>query len=245
MRKIHHFFRFLTLVASLSVQLAEAEFVCSSEVSYTWSKGDIHTNAAEGPSGSAAPALKGPDAGPGEAPAQASPADATPGSPGPAASSPPNIPPPAARPVMPPGASTVKFALVERRAGDEVSAKNGLATEVQRQKLRAAERCKRAHESFGECVTTKLSIRSSTLNSLSFSARAQAEKAIMGECEIQQGRCLAVEASAANCTQLGAPPAGDASAAQTAPTPADKPAEEPKADAKKDQQPAKPAAKKK
>jgi hypothetical protein len=37
---------------------------------------------------------------------------------------------------------------------------------------------------------------------LSFSARAQAEKALMEECQMQQGRCLAVDASVATCKEL-------------------------------------------
>jgi outer membrane biosynthesis protein TonB len=78
-----------------------------------------------------------------------------------------------------------------------------LLVEVNRQKARASEGCKREHESFGECLATKLSAKASVLNSLSFSARTQLEKALTTECQAQQGTCLGVEATDPVCRDVG------------------------------------------
>lgn len=182
-----------------------AEVECSSEVFYTWTKqvGDEESSG---------------DAQAGDAPAAiASPPSDT----GQAGGAPRSGSPGGAPGGLQDGAKgnghvqTVRFFLAQRRGADEAAARNALQLEVQRQKTRAAERCKRAHESTGECLTTKLSIKSSTLNSLSFSARAQAEKAILEECQVQQGRCLAVDAAAATCRELSAGgPAVEASGAK-------------------------------
>lgn len=96
----------------------------------------------------------------------------------------------------------VRYATVERGGGDEAAAKTSLGMELSRQKARASERCKREHESFGECLATKMSVKGSVLNSLSFSARAQLEKALTDECQLQQGRCLGVDSSEPVCREV-------------------------------------------
>lgn len=96
----------------------------------------------------------------------------------------------------------VRFSGIERVGKDEAEAKRVLESEVSRQKVRASEICLRDHEAFGACVATKLSTKSSVLNSLSFSARAELEKALTEECQGQQGRCLGVEVSEAVCREL-------------------------------------------
>ncbi len=96
----------------------------------------------------------------------------------------------------------VRFSGIERVGKDEAEAKRLLESEVSRQKVRASEICLREHEAFGACVATKLSTKSSVLNSLSFSARTELEKALTAECQGQQGRCLGVEVSAAACHEL-------------------------------------------
>jgi len=259
MRKSHLFLPLFVVLATCTVGSARAEFVCSANVSYTWTKDDITSNAEEGLSGSASPT--------GEAPYKSEQAqetdkpDKAAASPSPAsagATTPPGSPPAASpvphesKTVSPAGAAgvrrgnTVRFTVIERRGMDESSAKSALEVEVQRQKLRAAERCKRAHESFGECVTTKLATKSSVLNSLSFSARTQAEKALMDECQIQQGRCLAVDASEPACRSIGLAVDLGAAAATPASEPAApaEPAKDAKADPKKDDKGKAPAKKK-
>jgi hypothetical protein len=96
----------------------------------------------------------------------------------------------------------VRFSGIERVGKDEAEAKRILESEVSRQKVRASEICLRDHEAFGACVATKLSTKSSVLNSLSFSTRAELEKALTEECQGQQGRCLGVEVSDAVCREL-------------------------------------------
>jgi hypothetical protein len=102
----------------------------------------------------------------------------------------------------------VRFASIERRGKDEQSARIGLIVEVNRQKARAHERCKREHESFGDCVSTKMSIKGSTLNSLSFSARSKVEEALIDECRVQQGRCTSIDSNEPTCRDLAVSSAG-------------------------------------
>ena len=104
----------------------------------------------------------------------------------------------------PPTESLVRFASIERRGNDEQLARAGLLIEVNRQKARAHERCKHDHESFGDCVSTKMAIKASTLNSLSFSARGKVEEALIDECRVQQGRCAAIESGEPVCRDLSA-----------------------------------------
>jgi hypothetical protein len=104
----------------------------------------------------------------------------------------------------------VRFALIERRGKDEQTARAGLLIEVNRQKARAHERCKREHESFGDCVSTKMSIKGSTLNSLSFSARSKVEEALIDECRVQQGHCTSIDSNEPTCRDLAVAPAGGA-----------------------------------
>lgn len=101
-----------------------------------------------------------------------------------------------------PGEQQVRVASVERRGKDERAARAGLLVEANRQKSRAHERCKREHESFGDCVSTKLAANSSTIQSLSFFARAKVEEALIEECRLQQGQCLSIDASEPVCRDL-------------------------------------------
>jgi hypothetical protein len=97
----------------------------------------------------------------------------------------------------------VHFTSIERRSGSEEMARTLLEGDVQRQKAKASERCRHAHESFGDCVSTKLSTKGMVLNSLSFSARSQVEKALLDECRLSQGECQAVTASEPLCVTIG------------------------------------------
>lgn len=112
----------------------------------------------------------------------------------------------------------VRLMGVERAGSDEATARQRLQLEVDRQRVRASEACKRDHESFGSCVAMKLGARASTLNSLSFSARAELEKALSDECRQQEGTCLGVEVAEPRCSEVveakGTPPpaAGGATA---------------------------------
>ncbi len=101
-----------------------------------------------------------------------------------------------------PGEQKVRFAQVERRGQDERAVRAGLQIEVNRQKARAYERCKRDHESFGECVSIKMSTKGATLNSLSFSARSKVEEALIDECRVQQGRCVSIDSDEPSCRDL-------------------------------------------
>ena len=170
------------LVAFLSAMVAasaHAEFVCSTDISYTWAK---------------PPPPKPPHVDP----------DMT-GAAGHAKASPPPAEPT-------PKPTLIRFAGVQRYGLDEAGAKANLQIEANRQKARASEACKRDHESIGDCMATKLSTKSSTLNSLGFSARAELEKALTQECTDQQGVCLSVESSEPQCRDLTPAKAADAGA---------------------------------
>ena len=162
---------FLAIVPSHELR---AEFVCSTDVSYTWAK---------------------------TPPEKPAPVDADPSMPpgGHSKGASPTAPPPAEPTPKP---SIIRFAGVQRYGLDEAGAKANLKIEVNRQKARASEACKRDHESIGDCMATKLSTKSSTLNSLGFSARAELEKALTRECSEQQGVCLSVESSEPQCRDL-------------------------------------------
>jgi hypothetical protein len=222
MRNYRSFFLITTLlvVSSASVRLGLAEVACSSEITYRWSKGDkdqpaieangaepkatlaVGSPAAESAAGGGTP--KPAAAGNGAANSQAAGADQAKQEGVVGQSSPSK------------GELLVRYASVERRGADEETVRAALAPELNRQKARAYERCRRDHEAFGDCVSTKLSVKTSTLNSLSFSARAQVEQALMEECRAQQGRCVAVDSSEIKCRPIGAAPAA-AEAGQAAP----------------------------
>ena len=197
--------------------MALAEFVCSAEISYNWQRQESGADSA-----SAAPAGAPEPPAPVKAPAGK-------GSPVPPTPSPSPLPPPPATPSL----VKVRVASVERAGIDEAAAKTALAVEVNRQKSRASERCKHDHESFGECLATKLSAKAAVLNSLSFSTRAQLEKALTTECETQQGVCLGVDASEPVCRETGAPAAAAAQGKDKAPDAAAKPDAQAKAPPKK------------
>jgi hypothetical protein len=159
----------LTSVLMLFPALGNAEFICSSDVSYKWVK-----TAASKSEESVVPQKESKEV---------------------------SVTPTAAPAVPAAAPSQVRYASVERGGADEAAAKTALNIELSRQKARASERCKREHESFGECLATKLSVKGTVLNSLSFSARAQLEKALTEECQAQQGTCLSVESSEPACRE--------------------------------------------
>ncbi len=114
-------------------------------------------------------------------------------------------PPPAPTSVPPtatPEPTIVRLLGVERGGNDEPGARAALQIETDRQRIRASEACKREHEAFGTCVALKMSSNSSALNSMSFSARAELEKALTEECRQQEGTCLAVEVSEPKCREI-------------------------------------------
>ena len=129
-----------------------------------------------------------------------------------AATDPKATPPKRAEVVGTPVPSVVRFAGVQRLGFDEAGAKASLQVEVNRQKARAYETCKKEHESLGDCLATKLSTKASTLNSLGFSSRSELEKALAKECSDQQGSCLAVESSEPQCRPISAGKGGEAAA---------------------------------
>jgi len=142
---------------------------------------------------------------------------------------------PTPTPVSPtptPEPAIVRLLGIERAGGDEATAKGALQMEADRQRIRASEACKREHEAFGTCVALKMSSRSTVLNSLSFSARAELEKALAEECRQQEGTCVGVEVSEPKCREIVT--------AQPSPSPAP----EKSADTKGGKQPAKDAKKK-
>lgn len=118
---------------------------------------------------------------------------------------------PAAQPAPAEEPRTVRLIEVERVGKDEAAAKLLLEGELARQKVRASEACVRQHEALGSCVSTKLAANAHVLNSLGFSARTALEEALTTECRSQQGRCMGVEASAAQCREIAAaaPPAAE------------------------------------
>lgn len=189
---------FFSLLSSLFASLfasspATAEVACVVEVSYRWVREQTPSAAREA-SQEGEPKPKESKAG------TAAPAAGAAGATGPTEV--PKTPTQAARP----GEQQVRVASVERRGKDERAAKAGLLVEVNRQKSRAHERCKRDHESFGDCVSTKLSAKSSTIQSLSFSARAKVEEALIEECRVQQGQCVSIDASEPVCRDLSGAP---------------------------------------
>jgi hypothetical protein len=91
---------------------------------------------------------------------------------------------------------------VERSGSDEPSARENLQVDIDRHRIRASEACKRDHESYGTCVALKMSSNASTLNSLSFNARGDLEKALSEECKQQEGTCLGVEVTEPKCREI-------------------------------------------
>jgi len=172
---------FSALALRVLAQPVSAEVVCVAEVSYRWSK-DQPT--ATGPGVATSGAALG-TAGS----ASSFKAVESAGPPGLAGA---------------PGEQRVRFAQVERKGQDERAVRAGLQIEVNRQKARAHERCKRDHESFGDCVSTKMSTKVGSLNSLSFSARSKVEEALIEECRIQQGRCVSIDSEEPACRDLAA-----------------------------------------
>ena len=172
------------VAAAVPVCAARAEVLCSADVSYTWVKSPPEQEKGDDDDDAPPPTGK-PDQ------------KTTPGG---------QTAAPAAAPDAPsqPKPSVVRFAGVQRAGYDEAGAKANLQVELNRQKVRASEQCKRDHESLGDCLATKLSARASILNSLGFSARNELEKALQKECSTQQGVCLSVDSSDPQCRSLSA-----------------------------------------
>jgi hypothetical protein len=194
---------FLTVAAGLATYSSvAAEVACVADVAYRWVK-EGNPGTEPEPAPAVVDSAK-PKAASGAAPA-ASPVGGT-----------PSAAPAGGKQGVEPNEQRVRFATIERRGKDEGSVRAGLLIEVNRQKARAHERCKRDHESFGDCVSTKMSTKSSTLNSLSFSARSKVEEALIEECKVQQGRCIAIDSGEPTCRNLAgaaeAAPAGVADA---------------------------------
>jgi hypothetical protein len=93
---------------------------------------------------------------------------------------------------------------VEAKGADEAAAKALLHERVERAKVRASERCVQEHQNESGCVAAKFSSLSSTMHSLTFSARKLLEDSIASDCKAQQGICLPSEASEAQCVELAA-----------------------------------------
>ena len=171
--RISSFYLPLALVSLLlSVPAGVAEFRCSSEISYKWAKKPSPAN----PSHRA-------DVAP-------------PGSRNPAPTLSPVPPGPTPEPTI------VRLLGLERGGSDEASARTALQMETDRQRIRASEACKRDHEAFGTCVALKMSSQANVLNSLSFSARSELEKALAEECRQQEGTCLGVDVSDPKCREV-------------------------------------------
>jgi hypothetical protein len=105
-------------------------------------------------------------------------------------------PPPTPEPTI------VRLLGLERGGNDEASARAALQMESDRQRSRASDACKRDHEAFGTCVALKTNYHANILNSLSFSARLEVEKALSEECRHQEGTCLGVDVSEPQCRQI-------------------------------------------
>jgi hypothetical protein len=177
-----------------TTEQAVAEFRCSAEISYKWVK-----RVSEAPvSVGGAPAPVGSDHGA----ASKTPAPAL------------TLPPPKATPEP----TIVRLMGLERAGTDEASAKATLQMDIERQRIRASEACKRDHESYGTCVALKMGANASTLNSLGFSARTELEKALNEECKQQEGACLGVDVTEPKCREI-------VEAKPTPPSDAEKPAD--------------------
>jgi len=196
----------LFLVQLTSVPLALAEVTCVAEVSYRWTKEQL-VDAEAGVAGAKAVAKPDTRAGQPSVAASKKASDST-TSAG-AAPLEPSAAVAASGPgrsaELAPGERRVRVATIERRGKDEPSAKASLLVEVNRQKARAHELCRRDHESFGDCVSTKMASKTSALNSLSFSARRKVEDALIDECRVQQGQCLVVESDEPACLKAATP----------------------------------------
>ncbi len=165
----------ITAIFLLFPAAGRADFICSADISYKWERVDRDENTEE-------KAISNKDNKNGTA-----------------------APVAPTQPAVKEAPSHVRYATVERGGADEAGAKTLLGMELSRQKARASDRCKREHESFGECLATKLSVKGTVLNSLSFSARTQLERAITEECQLQQGTCLAVESTEPVCREVAKP----------------------------------------
>jgi len=96
----------------------------------------------------------------------------------------------------------VRFGSLERTGSDEAAAKARLQDELNRLKIRASEACRREHEAFGTCVSTKFASNAALLSSLGFSARKEVERALTDECRGQEGTCVGVSAAEPQCKEL-------------------------------------------
>ena len=110
-------------------------------------------------------------------------------------------PDPAATPASANGEQTVYWALVERKGPTEEEAKRLMADAALQQRSSADKACKQQHENLATCIANKFSALSSTLNSLTFSARRALEEAVTTDCKKQQGACISSFAGDPVCTE--------------------------------------------
>ena len=178
-----------------TAEQAAAEFRCNAEISYKWVKRVSEASVSVG--GAPAPVGSAHGAAPSKTPAPA----------------PTPVPPRAT-----PEPTIVRLMGLERAGTDEASAKATLQMDIERQRIRASEACKRDHESYGTCVALKMGANASVLNSLGFSARAELEKALNEECKQQEGTCLGVDVTEPKCREI-------VEAKPTPPSEAEKPAD--------------------
>ena len=172
MKSLCFFISFSGMLALSTCSGAYADFACGAEVSYSWIRAGVPTPA-PAPNGTTPPGT-GDQKNSGEISAKDTP---------------------------PPGSTIVRLGGIEREGLDEAAAKDKLQVEITRLKVRASEACRRDHESFGTCVTTKFSSNGAFLNSLGFSARKEVETALTDECKSQQGTCLGVVVTESPCKE--------------------------------------------
>lgn len=105
----------------------------------------------------------------------------------------------------------VFWAVVERKGATEEEAKRSVVDASIPQRSAADKACRLQHENLTSCVANKFTSLSSTLNSLTFSARRSLEEAVTSDCNKQQGTCLPSVVSDPICIEKKteeAPPEG-------------------------------------
>lgn len=100
------------------------------------------------------------------------------------------------------GENTVHFSVVEYRAESESMAKQQMAADINRSKVRASEACRKDHEDVASCASMKFLVNAGTLNNLGFSARRELERTILDDCKASEGRCMGVEAAEPKCNEV-------------------------------------------
>lgn len=107
--------------------------------------------------------------------------------------------------------SQVFFTSVEAKGADEAIAKANLNSVLGSEKAEAQVHCKKYHENLSGCIAAKYASMSSTLSTLSFSARKAVEDSVAKDCDAQQGKC-SIEAVDPVCAEIKSPDAVAATA---------------------------------